>query len=309
MRFVPRLVTIAEVQHVLERHFLTVVVLLSVIAIATTGNCTEALWARQSVPADPQPNDEFRTQVAAIVQAYRGGDTTTGHKLIEQFRLPNPQDWFSEHLGSQQSADLAVRYDRLYANFAESFEHTIEAVVANRTAKLDTDIENGRGESPTNIRPGAKLSGMVSLKPADVLYCHFKITVSRDTTSWADTFVYQDGAFRFLGFGAWPFWVWQDGSEGGAPKGGSFSTPPVLIYRVDPAYPHEARSKRVEGIVVVRLLIDKQGIVKKADVVSGDPLLTEAALHAARQWRYRPGTLGGTASESEATANINFSLH
>jgi len=294
----------------LERHFLTFVLLLSVIAIATTGTRTEALWAGQSIPADPQPNDEFRTQVASIIQAYRGGDTTTGRKLIEQFRLPNPQEWFSEYLGAQQSADLAIRYDRLYANFAESFEHTAEAVVANRSSELGTDIENDRGESPTNIRAGTKLSGTVSLKPVDLFYCHFKITVqTRDTTSWADTFVHQDGAFRFLGFGAWPFWVWQDGSEGGAPKGGSFSTPPVLIYRVDPAYPHEARSKKVEGVVVVRLLIDKQGIVKKADVLTGDPLLTEAALHAARQWRYKPATLGGAASESEATANINFSLH
>ena len=301
----------------LKCHFLTVSLLLSLIAIATPGNCTEIIRARQRIPADAQSNDGFRAQVAAIIQAYRGGDTTTGRRLIEQFRLTNSKDWFSEHLEPQQSADLAIRYDRLYANFAESFEHTVEAVVANGSAELESDVENGRGETPTTVRrPGAKLSGIVSIKPADLFYCHFKITVqtrdtlqTRETTSWADTFVHQDGAFRFLGFGAWPFWVWQDGSEGGAPSGGSFSTPPVLIYRVNPAYPHEARSRKVEGVVVVRLLIDKEGLVKKADVVSGDPLLTEAALDAVRLWRYKPGTLGGTSSESEATVNINFSLH
>jgi hypothetical protein len=28
-------------------------------------------------------------------------------------------------------------------------------------------------------------------------------------TTWEDTYLYQDGAFRFVGRGAWPFWVWK----------------------------------------------------------------------------------------------------
>jgi len=288
------------------------VLLLSVAAVVPTGDGTEVFRAGQTPPA-PQSNDEFRAQVSAIVQAYRAGDTTKGRQSIEQFRLPNPQAWFSEHLGPQQGADLAIRYDRLYANFAESFEHTVQAIVANHNADLDINVESGKGETPTIVRRGAKLSGVVSVKPADLFYCHFKIIVqTKDhsyTSSWAHTFVHQDGAFRFMGFGGWPFWAWQDGTEGADPKGGSFSTPPVLMSRVDPGYPHEARSKKVEGVVVVRLLIDKEGFVKRADVLSGDPLLTDAALHAVRQWRYKSATLGGEPSESEATANINFTLH
>jgi len=59
----------------------------------------------------------------------------------------------------------------------------------------------------------------------------------------------------------------------------------------------------------VRLLIDKEGLVKKADVLTGDPLLTDAALHTVRQWRYKNATLGGEPSESESTANITLTLH
>jgi len=296
---------------VLGWHFFSAAVLVSVIAIPATANSPDAFRAAQDNPADAQSSDEFRAQVAAIVQSYREGDVTRGRQLIEQFRLPHAQDWFSGHLGSEQSADLANRYDRLYANFAESFEHTVEAIVATRHTELVTNLDKGEGETPTKVlRPGAKLSGIVSSKPVSLFYGIFKITVERrNGTSWADTFVHQDGAFRFLGFGGWPFWVWQNGTEGSAPREGRFATPPILISQVDPIYPPGARANKVGGVVVVRVRVDKNGLVEKAEVLSGDPLLAQAALDAVRQWRYKPATLGGALVECDATANVNFFLH
>jgi TonB family protein len=295
----------------LRWHLFTAVVVLWAIAIPSTANSADAFRAAQDITADAQSSEEFSARVAAIIQSYREGDTAKGRQLIEQFRLPHAQDWFSEHLGSEQSADFANRYDRLYANFAESFEHTVEAIVAKRDAELVTKLENGNGETPAKVlRPGAKLSGVVSIESASLLYGNFQIKVQRkDTSSWADTFVREDGAFRFLGFGGWPFWVWQDGTEGAAPKTGFFSTPPILISRVNPVYPPEARSKQVEGVVVVRVLVDKGGFVKNAEILKGDPLLTQAAIDAVRQWRYKPATLGGAPSDSEARVDVNFSLH
>jgi len=296
----------------LECRFFSVAVLMSVIAIPATAKSPDGFRAAHDLPADAQSSEEFRAQVTAIVQSYREGDTTTGRQLIEQFRLPHTQDWFSEHLGSEQSADFASRYDRLYANFAESFEHTVEAIVATRGAELGTHLDIGGGETPISVlRPGAKLSGVVSTKPVSLFFCQFQITIKKTPgTSWGETYIHQDGAFRFLGFGGWPFWVWQNGTEGGASKAGHFGTTPILISRVDPVYPLEARAKKIEGVVVLRIRIDKDGRVKKAEVVSGDPLLSQAALDAVRQWRYKPGTLGGvTLNEVEGTANVNFSLH
>ena len=289
---------------------LTIIVFLPVSAIAHTTDFPKLADTVQAAASDTQSTDRFRSQIAAIVESFRAHNETMGHQLIDQFRLPNPQGWFSEHMGPEKSAELANRYDRLYTNFAEAFELTVQAIVTNRDAKLIVKLANGEGESPTDIRrPGAKLSGVVSLKPPKFSYCQFTITVNgKDSTSWADTFVDEEGVFRFLGFGALPFWVWVDGTEGRAPKGGWFSTPAVLVSKIDPTYPAGARGQRVEGVVVVRLRIDKDGRVKQADIVSGDPLLTQAALDAVRHWRYKPGTLGGSPTESEVTANINFSL-
>jgi hypothetical protein len=74
-----------------------------------------------------QSNEGFGAQVDAVVQAYRNGDTTTERRLMEQFRLANPEEWFSENLGAGPSAKLTERYNRIYADFAASFEKTIES--------------------------------------------------------------------------------------------------------------------------------------------------------------------------------------
>lgn len=68
---------------------------------------------------------------------------------------------------------------------------------------------------------------------------------------------------------------------------------PKLIQRSDPVYPPEARQENVEGTVVVSALIDEQGQVKDPIILSGHPLLNNAALEAVSQWRYSPGLMNG----------------
>jgi len=169
--------------------------------------------------------------------------------------------WFSEHLSPHQGAELAKRYDPLCADFAESFEHTVEDIVANRHAELIPTLETGRGETPNCSSPSAKLSGMGSVNPVTLFFCTFQITVQkRNTISWGDAFVYEGGAFRLMGFGAWPFWAWKNGTEGAAAKRGSFGTPAILIHRVAPIYPPDARANNLEGVVVLHLFLDERRV-------------------------------------------------
>jgi len=278
--------------------------------IARLAETPQSPGTAQTAPAYIQSKDGFRTQLDAIVQYYRAGDQRKGRQLIDQFRLPHAEAWFSDRLGPAQSAELGTRYDRLFTNFAESLEKTIKTVVATRSAELITELGEGKGEKPSIVLAGEKMSGVVSVKEPHLFYGDFTIQVKKKkSASWADTFTYEDGMFRFAGFGAWPFWVWEDGSEGGAPKGGHFFQPPILISQVAPIYPNSAKANRLEGVVVIHALIDKEGRVKSADIVNGDPLLTQAALDAVRQWRYKPSTLGGAPAESETTARVVFALH
>lgn len=56
--------------------------------------------------------------------------------------------------------------------------------------------------------------------------------------------------------------------------------------RVDPLYPDEAKPKRIQGQIVVRILIDRNGDVEQA-CGTGDPMLRKAAEDAAFGWKFR----------------------
>jgi len=81
-----------------------------------------------------------------------------------------------------------------------------------------------------------------------------------------------------------------------------------LIYRVQPQYPPLARQARVQGIVVLRAVISREGKIENLQVISGHPLLVKSAIDAVLQWRYRPYFLNNEPVEVETQVTVNFTL-
>jgi protein TonB len=81
-----------------------------------------------------------------------------------------------------------------------------------------------------------------------------------------------------------------------------------LIHRVQPDYPSLARQVRVQGPVVLRAMISREGGIENLQVLSGHPMLVKAAVDAVRQWRYRPYVLNGEPVEVETQVTVNFVL-
>jgi TonB family protein len=77
-----------------------------------------------------------------------------------------------------------------------------------------------------------------------------------------------------------------------------------LTYVVDPTLPGDPGT--VTGKVVLRILIDKEGKVAEANLVSGHPILVSSCLDAVRQWKFRPYVLNNVPVEAETTATIEF---
>ena len=80
----------------------------------------------------------------------------------------------------------------------------------------------------------------------------------------------------------------------------------VLVYRKDAQYPKIARQSHAKGIVTLNATIGVDGNIKKVKVVSGHAMLTNAAMEAVKQWRYRPTLLNGQPVESDTQVQINF---
>jgi protein TonB len=81
-----------------------------------------------------------------------------------------------------------------------------------------------------------------------------------------------------------------------------------LIRRVAPDYPELAKRTRVEGVVLLQVVVDEVGQVVETKILRGHPLLTQAAVEAVRQWRYSPTLLQGEPIPVTAVVTVNFVL-
>jgi len=69
--------------------------------------------------------------------------------------------------------------------------------------------------------------------------------------------------------------------------------------KVQPAYPELARKMNIAGTVKIEVVVSPNGTVKEARVVGGHPVLANAAMDAAKKWRFEPAA-------GESTGIIDF---
>ena len=81
-----------------------------------------------------------------------------------------------------------------------------------------------------------------------------------------------------------------------------------LVEKTIPQYPSIPRAAGIRGIVVLQATISKSGSIENLRVISGPPMLQQAAIDAVRSWRYKPYLLNGEPVEVETTINVVFSL-
>jgi protein TonB len=81
-----------------------------------------------------------------------------------------------------------------------------------------------------------------------------------------------------------------------------------LLQRVEPTYPAFARTQRYQGDVVLAVKITKIGTVENIRRVSGNPMLSAAAIEAVKRWKYEPYRLNGQPQEIDTTVTVKFKL-
>jgi TonB family protein len=82
----------------------------------------------------------------------------------------------------------------------------------------------------------------------------------------------------------------------------------LLVSKVQPEYPPDAKEQRIQGVVVLQAIIDKEGHVANLQLISGHPLLAPAAIEAVKQWKYKPYLLNNTPLEVDTQIQVNFTL-
>jgi len=104
----------------------------------------------------------------------------------------------------------------------------------------------------------------------------------------------------------------QQPAPAGAPrriKVGGNVMPAKLVSKVSPVYPEYAKAQGIEGPVLLRAVISKDGSVMSLNVLNTpNPDLAQAATNAVQQWHYQPTLLNGEPVEVETTVTVFFTL-
>lgn len=96
--------------------------------------------------------------------------------------------------------------------------------------------------------------------------------------------------------------------EGPIHVGGDVQAP-VKKYAPPPSYTEIARKARVQGVVIVQAIVDKQGQVQQVKVLKGLPMgLDKAAVDAVNNWTFEPATLNGKPVDVYYNLTVNFTL-
>ena len=97
--------------------------------------------------------------------------------------------------------------------------------------------------------------------------------------------------------------------KGPAYRPGGGVSNPVALYEPEPQYTEEARHARIQGSVLVSLIIDGSGLPRNLKVIrSLDPGLDQMALDAVGQWKFKPGLKDGNPVAAQAQVEVTFRL-
>jgi TonB family protein len=80
----------------------------------------------------------------------------------------------------------------------------------------------------------------------------------------------------------------------------------LLIHRVDPDYPEAARRENLQGVIVLDVVVGRDGSVLGIRAVNGPDVLAQAAMDALRWWRFEPYRVDGQPVVVETTVAVEF---
>ncbi len=80
----------------------------------------------------------------------------------------------------------------------------------------------------------------------------------------------------------------------------------LVTHRVDPDYPASARPDKLKGVIVLDVVVGRDGSVLSVNALNGPDVLAKSAMDALRWWRFEPYRVDGQAVVAETTVAVEF---
>jgi TonB family protein len=271
---------------------------------------TPATASVPGIPSYPNTARGLEKLMKDMIMLEKDGDKQTLANYARSLVLPDPENWFKSVFGDDLGAQLANVSDRLRSEIDLSAADMLAQIVNEKR----TNVEAVRFDDSCNALAMPVEYPFLELRQrAEPLY-DVRFSGHGETSVWL-YFAYVDGAFRYIGS------MRRKGLEAtGNRTGGANPTPSQalrvaakvqsaqLISQALPVYPSEAKRAGVQGSVIFRAIIAKDGSIRDLDVIEGVCALSTPAADAVRRWRYKPTLVNGEPVEVDTTITVIFTL-
>jgi TonB family protein len=245
--------------------------------------------------------DLHENLIGDIFSAMKSGETDVASSYFASLEIPDRVAWFTKEFGPVEGPRLEVKYQALLRQPSAAIRAHFEYALKGGRINVEVHVLRGTADAKS-VMSRAILDAMVQPFP---LYSADGTSPTEQYAASIGDFVYADGGFRFVDpqvflalSKAPPLRIRVSGDV--AVKS--------LDHKVAPIYPNEARANRVQGTVVLHVVIGTDGSIKQIEPVSGDPVLVEAATVAVRQWKYKPTLLNAKSVEVDTIVKVDFHL-
>jgi TonB family protein len=249
------------------------------------------------------------------VGAMLAGELTSGEVVAVELRLPALTDPFR--------ARATVRYQDKLRCGLEFVGITPEqrGLIRDwaRETKAETDLRTGprasAGKSPGKITEAVRAGVKKETKPVKNRRPAILPATRSQRRNLAVVAVALAG---ILALAVWWRWnsSWHEleaaasGPEAAAEKPQAQVSADVmeqlLIHRVEPMYPAEARRDDVQGIIALDIIVGRDGSVISMHPLNGPDILARAAMDALRWWKFEPYRINGEPAVAETTVAVEF---
>lgn len=283
------------------------VAMIAAVCVSVVRADASRVWA-----TDETPTEALRSLMDTALSAARQGDQAKLEEIARGLVIPHYDVWFKATFGQEEGTTLAAAYASNLDRDEKWFPILFQGLSKQEGEVLVEDARELR-------TPGGNQCGQALLKLAKNGASFYKVSLQRVDPSGvrqgngAGYFTLVEGAYRrvdcrSLGLGLESPTRLLLPVLGGRLRVGGNVQAAKIINRVQPVYPKKAREARISGAVRLHVILAKDGTVEQLEVVSGHPLLTQAALDAVRQWTYQPTLLNGEPVEVDTTIDVIFAL-
>jgi TonB family protein len=304
-----------------------VIVLCSAIVVpaanaqSTQKNAEEQGNLPSADPAGSYPDtaDGLHVLLQQLLSAIQKNDAAQVSAVTHGFILPAYQTWFPKIFGTEAGARMTQRYEGLLPESDAKFKQQMQLYIKEGMTEITVTRLESADQPSTDSYAIRTMRAMQNPVPV------YSVAMGKaGATSWnvPGIFVFEQGSFGFVDLQTIHA---LDNSNARTPASSGTSDDlrsgvpsrirvagnvqaARMVRQVMPAYPSDAKSKHIQGTVVLHAVVGKDGTIVILNVVTGPAELTKSAIDAVKQWRYSPTLLNGSPIEVDTTISVIYTL-